>query len=396
MWIIGCIKAIPIVALVSSSSVATRSPFHIHLLYAPPKKNFLLNLSLLFSSFLFFPFFPSSSFFFLKKNQAFEHTQEKVEDIQQRDIYGQQMQRQDRILQLLTRRQEEDARALNMAEVAYRAANQAVEHRREFDLNDPNALKAERPLPGPGDVIDDARLGVSSMQYFEGEDSLGSARSDLQQQQIREWTKEAVTAHTAQRQQAAAEKAAGEALLVRQTEQTALLLEHQAAARHADMRRNKAENLDLLAQQKASAAAKIAEEQRQDYVDVMSTFQSDLLLDTPESGYNARGNIKQTTEFKGFTAAHLASIRADQRQQEGEVAQSRFLKANEFNAYAAQEQKAARAAHLAERAEARARAALRKQTVSDNTILATMKTSNIISKNEVTGGFFAQFGTSSR
>ena len=306
------------------------------------------------------------------------------------------MNRQDRILQLLTRRQEEDARALNQAEVEYRTANQRREARREFDLNDPDSLKNEHALPGPEDVIDDARLGVSSLQYFEGEDSLSTARSDLQKQQIREWTKEAVDAHTGQQRRAAADKQAAEALVEQQTQQTSLLIERQAAARHADMRRNKAENLQLLAEQKGAADAKKAEEQRQDYVDVMSTFQSELLADTAESGYDARGNIKQTTTFKGFTPAHLASIRTDQRVQEGEVAQMRYRKAQEFNAYAAQEQKAARAAHLAERAEARHRAALQRDVVHENEYLRTLPTNSTVRVNEVGGGFFDQFGTSSR
>ena len=325
-----------------------------------------------------------------------EHSQAKATAVFQRDIYGQQMNRQDRILQLLSRRQEEDSRALNKAEVDFRANNQGRDARREFDLNDPNELKNEQPLPGPDDVIDDARLGVSSLQYFEGEDSLSTARSDLQKQQIREWTKEAVDAHTAQQRQDAGDKLAAENLLAQQTQQTSLLIERQAAARHADMRRNKSENFQLLAEQKASADATKAEEQRQDYVDVMSTFQSDLLADTAESGYDARGNIKHTTDFKGFTAAHLATIRHDQRVQEVEVAQSRYMKAQEFNSYAAQEQKAARAAHLAERAEARARAALQRETVQDNAYLKTIQTNSTTRVNEVGGGFFDQFGTSSR
>ena len=127
------------------------------------------------------------------------------------------MNKQDRILQLMTKRAEEDSRTLNYAEIEYRQNYQTKEATREYDLNDPNALKNEQPLPGPDDVIDEARLGVSSMQYFEGSDSAASGRVELQQQQVREWTKDAIAQHQAAADTVAADKAMHESVVAQQS-----------------------------------------------------------------------------------------------------------------------------------------------------------------------------------
>jgi hypothetical protein len=284
---------------------------------------------------------------------------------------------------------------LNHAEIEYRTQYQAKEQTREFDLNDPNALKNEAPLPGPDDVIDDARLGVSSMQYFEGEDSAGGGRVGLQKQQIREWTKDAIAEHQAIAAAALHEKQLTDSVVAQQTALTGSLMDQQAQARQDAMYAHKAELAAQVAQTKEEKAAAEAAEQRQDYVDVMSTFQSDLLQDAPESGYDERGNIKHATAFRGFTSDHLSAIRAEQASQEVEMAQRKAAEQQEFDAYAAQEQTAARMAHLAERAEQRARKGIKTDTVQDNLFLTTQRaTPNY--KNQVSEGFFGQFGTSSR
>jgi hypothetical protein len=67
----------------------------------------------------------------------------------------------------------------------YRRNNQLAQMRREYDLNDPLALKKDKPVR-TGD--DDPRLGPSSMQKFDGEDLHASQRLQQQKQQMRVWT----------------------------------------------------------------------------------------------------------------------------------------------------------------------------------------------------------------
>ena len=61
---------------------------------------------------------------------------------------------------------------------------------REWDLNNPNALKNEQP-PRVGDF--DPRCGPSSLQQFSGEDLNKGDRIKMQQMQLKDWTQQAIS-----------------------------------------------------------------------------------------------------------------------------------------------------------------------------------------------------------
>lgn len=92
------------------------------------------------------------------------------------------MTRNDKITVLLQKRQEHDMRELNKAVNEFRQSNQQPYDRREFDLNDPDSLKKDKPARVSDD---DPRCGVASLQKFVGEDLNGKAREKLQQEQAR-------------------------------------------------------------------------------------------------------------------------------------------------------------------------------------------------------------------
>jgi len=66
----------------------------------------------------------------------------------------------------------------------FRKNEQKKEDRREWDLNDPHAVRKDRPAR-LGD--DDPNLSVSGMQKFAGEDLHAAERAKIQQAQLREW-----------------------------------------------------------------------------------------------------------------------------------------------------------------------------------------------------------------
>ncbi len=70
------------------------------------------------------------------------------------------------------------------ADLEFRATQQFAATRREFDLNDPEALK-KATLTRQGD--EDPRLGPSSLQVFQGEDLAAKERKRLQAEQQRQW-----------------------------------------------------------------------------------------------------------------------------------------------------------------------------------------------------------------
>ena len=92
------------------------------------------------------------------------------------------MTRNDKITVLLQKRQEHDMRELNKAVNEFRQSYQQQYDRREFDLNDPDSLKKDKPARVSDD---DPRCGLASLQKFVGEDLNGKAREKLQQEQAR-------------------------------------------------------------------------------------------------------------------------------------------------------------------------------------------------------------------
>jgi len=326
--------------------------------------------------------------------QVAERDAHRADDRHVTDQYGSELNRQDRILQLLSRRQEEDVRALNKAEVEFRAQNQGKQTGSAWDLNDPEALKNEESLPGVDQEVDDTRLGVSSMQYFEGEDALMPARKELQKQQMREWTKGQAGEKAARHAQAAAQKRLEEQVIAAQVSATTTVDQMMATRRKDVHYAVQAENGSLIEATKAKKAQAAEEEQKQNYVDVMNTYNSKLLGDDPMASYTSDGRIAHPKDFKGFPEEQLAQIFNDQRMQEVEMAQRRAAEQQQFNEYAAAEAIASRQAELAERATARARKQLNRDTVSTN--LTTIRASGPVYKNEIGQGFFSQFGTSSR
>lgn len=88
------------------------------------------------------------------------------------------------IAQLLEKRQDHDIRELNKALNEFRLLHQQPDSRREFDLNDPDYLKKDKPARVSDD---DPRCGIASLQKFEGEDLNSKARKKFQAEQTREW-----------------------------------------------------------------------------------------------------------------------------------------------------------------------------------------------------------------
>ncbi|NWS15098.1 RIBC2 protein, partial [Pachyramphus minor] len=94
------------------------------------------------------------------------------------------MKRNDRLMCLLEEQQKREIKDMNKALNEFQK-NQTPETRREFDLNDPQALRKDRPAR----VSDtDPRCTISGMQKFAGEDLNYEQRMKFQKEQLREWS----------------------------------------------------------------------------------------------------------------------------------------------------------------------------------------------------------------
>ena len=93
--------------------------------------------------------------------------------------------RNDKIAELLEKRQEHDIRELDKAANQFRHLHQQPSNRREWDLYDPDGKKKDKPARV---CDDDPRCGIASIQKFDGEDLNNKARTKFQQEQLREWS----------------------------------------------------------------------------------------------------------------------------------------------------------------------------------------------------------------
>lgn len=90
----------------------------------------------------------------------------------------------DQVAQVCETIRSEATRERHKAVMAYSLENCRKEQRREYALSDPNMLKNDLPAR-IGD--NDPRLGPSSIQYFEGEESLAQKRKQETAQSMQEW-----------------------------------------------------------------------------------------------------------------------------------------------------------------------------------------------------------------
>ncbi|NWV54916.1 RIBC2 protein, partial [Daphoenositta chrysoptera] len=103
----------------------------------------------------------------------------------QHERFAHDMKKNDKLICLLEERQKNEIKDLNRALTEFHKNFQKPETRREFDLNDPQALKKDRPAR----VSDsDPRCTISGMQKFMGEDLNYDQRMKFQKEQLREWS----------------------------------------------------------------------------------------------------------------------------------------------------------------------------------------------------------------
>ncbi|OWK55751.1 RIB43A-like with coiled-coils protein 2 [Lonchura striata] len=115
------------------------------------------------------------------KERKIKEAAEKAEH----ERFAHDMKKNDKLMCLLEERQKNEIKEMNRALNEFQKNFQGPETRREFDLNDPQALKKDRPARVSDD---DPRCTISGMQKFVGEDLNYDQRMKFQKEQLREWS----------------------------------------------------------------------------------------------------------------------------------------------------------------------------------------------------------------
>lgn len=332
--------------------------------------------------------------------QVSDRTRREVEEQRRHNAFAADMTRNDKIAALLQKRQEHDIRELNKAVNEFRHSHQQPDGRREFDLNDPDSLKKDKPARVSDD---DPRCGVASLQKFVGEDLNGKARQKLQQEQAREWIKQ----QTNEKDQALANQKYADHLYdlkAREMDQRACEL----ASAEADCRRainmaTKDVNLALKRERQAKEDAEKQQEQDDNFTEISNSVFGDMLTENPDVAQSAFGPHRVITDrWKGMSPAQLAEIRRIQKAQMDDKERLKQQEEEQEKEYNRLRLTQAKAAILAERSTERKKKEIDRDQADENRRLSAEQRAKLeyldqeVYTNAPTAAYFMQFNTNSR
>ncbi|KAK9873483.1 hypothetical protein WA026_022895 [Henosepilachna vigintioctopunctata] len=236
----------------------------------------------------------------------------RIDDEQKRieKIMDLQMVKNDEIA-LAYERKEKQERLKHLQEInSFRQNYQRFEDRREFDINDPNAMKKDIPARLHDD---DPRLGPSSAQKFEGEDLVSAQRLSIQREQIKAWLDQQMQEkEAAQKEQKAAEEAYKAAMVAR--DERALELEKmENYCRKRLLEANRKFNIALATEKEFERNVQNKQNTEDNFAEIYNTMTSDLMVENPEMAMSNMGpGRKIGTQYKGMSKEEQEKIRLDQ------------------------------------------------------------------------------------
>ncbi|NWV66609.1 RIBC2 protein, partial [Malurus elegans] len=227
--------------------------------------------------------------------------------------FAHEMKKNDKLICLLDERQKNEIKEINRAFIEFHKNFQKPETRREFDLNDPQALKKDLPARVSDD---DPRCSESGMQKFEGEDINSEKRKKFQQEQLREWS---LQQQKDVKNALADQKFEDDLYDKFRIELDRKIMEEQR--KEEESRRiictatknfNKIQAAELDYKNELEKAQKI----KDDMDEITSLLRGDLLNENPEQAIGRSGKHPVLVDrWKGMTQEQLMAIREAQKEQ---------------------------------------------------------------------------------
>ncbi|CAK8689591.1 RIB43A-like with coiled-coils protein 2 [Clavelina lepadiformis] len=330
------------------------------------------------------------------KDRKIKEDTEKARD----ESFMADMVRNDKIVTMLQKRQEQDIHNLEKALNEFRDRYQRPETRKEFDLYDPDAKKKDKPAR-VGD--DDPRCGISSLQKFDGEDLNSKSRKKLQNEQLREWS----LRQKQDKEDAIAQQKYADGLYDKkriQLDQRAMELQ----ASEEECRRQiaittKSFNQAQINERKEREALNKKHEQDDNFTEISNHVFGDMLTENPGVASSAFGPHRVIPDrWKGMTPAQLEEIRRIQEQQRQEKKRLQEEEWQREMEWDRQRVAVAKAGTIMEQRHGRLQEEIRRDQDSANVHLNAEQKAhkNFLDKevyiNPPTAQYFAQFNTSSR
>lgn len=259
------------------------------------------------------------------QKQVAEKREREEEERKVVEIFQEHLRKSDEIAVALDRKEREERAKLQAEINNYRKNYQRPEDRREFDLNDPNYIKKQLPMRL---YDDDPRLGPSSAQKFEGEDTQSEQRLRIQRQETRAWLDQQIM----EKKQSDIERNDAEEAY------KSAVIAHECRAIELDKMEKECRKklfLSCLRFNEALAEEKKCEKMKKDQEDlqdnmaeIYNCLTSDLLTENPEVAQSNLGVGRMIPALrKGMTPEEKKKLKEDQLTQIAELKEKRELEA---------------------------------------------------------------------
>jgi hypothetical protein len=332
--------------------------------------------------------------------QVTERNNMNSADTARDDAYAREMIKNDKLGVLYQERQDRDARELQKSLNDFRFQNQQQDTRREWDLNNPDYLRIDKPAR-TSDV--DVALGVSSAQIFDGEDLSGNIRQSAQQRQRADWA----AAQREEKRRADQQRDYSDHLYqLKQIEldQKGLdLMRQESECRRAVTSATKDFNIQQAEERKQRESNEQAATLQDNLTEIKNHVFGDMLTENPDVARSAFGSHRVITDrWKGMNQQQIDQIRETQAEQVMEKAKRTDEENRITNQWDTNRIKMAKAGTLMERAEKRERREIQKRLVEENKRLAKEQAERLnnldhkVYTNRPKDTYFSQFNTTSR
>ncbi|NWU31967.1 RIBC2 protein, partial [Dyaphorophyia castanea] len=325
--------------------------------------------------------------------------QEATEKAQHEKI-AHDMKKNDKLMCLLEERQKNEIKDMNRALTEFHKNFQKPETRREFDLNDPQALKKDRPARVSDD---DPRCTISGMQKFMGEDLNYDQRMKFQKEQLREWS---LQQQKDWKNALADQKLADDLYDKFRIELDRKIMEEQRKeeeSRRGVCAATKDFNRIQVAELDHKNELEKAQKMKDDMEEITFLLRGDLLSENPDQAVGPLGKHHVLVDrWKGMNQEQLMAIRQFQKEQALERQRVREQERQRDAEWDRQRLQTARALLLCERQQQRQNRVQRRDLDFVNAELShEQKAKNIYLKEEEysnipTDEFYAQFNTTTR
>ncbi|XP_037976559.2 RIB43A-like with coiled-coils protein 2 [Plutella xylostella] len=329
-----------------------------------------------------------------------EEKRAEREEQERRDLaFAQQMIKDSNLAVVLEAREMEERRRIGLEIDEYRVRYQRPEDRREFDLNDPDALKKQLP-PRAGD---DMPVGLSSAQKFEGEDLNYEERRKLMAEQRNSWLQQQMRERrAAEDERRKAEDAYMMAIKARDARAGELdRLERECRLRlgHANLRYNEA----LAAEKKQLEDIIKEQEEADNTAEMYNHLTSDMLTENPDVAKSALGTNRAIGYmYKGMNQEQLKKFHEAQKEQMIAAKAKRDEEAKTEAEWQALSNSIQREVASLDLEDKRKRRELARQLMEENQLLALQQKEKekymreVVNNNAPTEEYYAQFNTTTR